>query len=225
MRRFGFYSVIICFLFALSGCQTAYYNAMESFGVHKRDILKENVEEARDSQAEAKEQFQSALEKFTEVTGFRGGDLELKYKEMKGELERCEDKAEKVRTRITKVEDVADALFNEWEEELEQYSSRKLRRSSEKQLYATRRQYEKLDAAMRRAEEKMDPVLVVFRDQVLYLKHNLNAKAIASLQDELAAVEEDVAMLVKDMEASIAEADSFIKTMSEDGNEEPGQAE
>ena len=216
MRRFELYSALICFLLVLSGCQTAYYNTMESFGVHKRDILKDNVEEARDSQAEAKEQFQTALEKFTEVTGFRGGDLELKYKEMKRELERCEDKAEKVRTRINNVEDVADALFIEWENELEQYSSRKLRRSSEKKLYETRRQYEKLDAAMRRAEEKMDPVLVVFQDQVLYLKHNLNAKAIASLQDELAAVEEDVAMLVKDMEASIAEADSFIKTMTEE---------
>ena len=217
MRKFGLYSALICFLLVLSGCQTAYYKTMESFGVHKRDILKDNVEEARDSQAEAKEQFQTALEKFTEVTGFRGGDLELKYKEMKRELERCEDKAEKVRTRINNVEDVADALFIEWENELEQYSSRKLRRSSEKKLYETRRQYEKLDAAMRRAEEKMDPVLVVFQDQVLYLKHNLNAKAIASLQDELAAVEEDVAMLVKDMEASIAEADSFIKTMTEEG--------
>ena len=217
MRRFGLYSALICFLLVLSGCQTAYYKTMESFGVHKRDILKDNVEEARDSQAEAKEQFQTALEKFTEVTGFRGGDLELKYKEMKRELDRCEDKAEKVRTRIKNVEDVADALFIEWENELEQYSSRKLRRSSETKLYETRRQYEKLDAAMRRAEEKMDPVLVVFQDQVLYLKHNLNAKAIASLQDELAAVEEDVAMLVKDMEASIAEADSFIKTMTEEG--------
>jgi len=114
MRRFGLYSALICFLLVLSGCQTAYYKTMESFGVHKRDILKDNVEEARDSQAEAKEQFQTALEKFTEVTGFRGGDLELKYKEMKRELERCEDKAEKVRTRINNVEDVADALFIEW---------------------------------------------------------------------------------------------------------------
>ncbi len=217
MRRFGLFSALICLLFALPGCQSAYYKTMESFGVHKRDILKDNVEEARDSQAEAKEQFQTALEKFTEVTGFRGGDLELKYKEMKRELERCEDKSEKVRTRINDVEDVADALFNEWEDELNQYSSRKLRRSSEKKLYETRRQYDKLDAAMRRAEEKMEPVLVVFRDQVLYLKHNLNAKAITSLQDELTAVEEDVAMLVKEMEASIAEADSFIKTMSEEG--------
>jgi len=217
MKKFGYYFGLISLLFALQGCQSAYYNAMESFGVHKRDILKDNVEEARDSQAEAKEQFQTALEKFTEVTGFRGGDLELKYKEMKRELERCEDKSEKVRTRITKVEDVAEALFDEWEEELDQYSSRKLRRSSEKKLYETRRQYEKLDAAMRRAEKKMDPVLVVFRDQVLYLKHNLNAKAILSLQDDLAGVEEDVAMLVKDMEASIAEADSFIKTMTVEG--------
>jgi Protein of unknown function (DUF2959) len=105
---------------------------------------------------------------------------------------------------------------HEWEDELDQYNSQDLRRKSERKLDATRRQYGKLDAAMRRAEDKMDPVLVLFRDQVLFLKHNLNAKAIASLQDELVAVEEDVALLVKDMEASIAEADRFISTMTEE---------
>ncbi|MEN8232871.1 MAG: DUF2959 family protein, partial [Thermodesulfobacteriota bacterium] len=38
------------------GCQKAYYNTMEKFGVHKRDIMVDRVEEARDSQEEAKEQ-------------------------------------------------------------------------------------------------------------------------------------------------------------------------
>jgi chromosome segregation ATPase len=203
-------------LIAVAGCQSTYYKTMEAFGVHKRDLLKDNVEEARDSQTEAKEQFKSALEKFTEATNFRGGDLEAKYKELDAELERCESKAARVSERISKVEAVAEALFDEWEDELDQYNSQDLRRKSERKLDATRRQYGKLDAAMRRAEDKMDPVLVVFRDQVLFLKHNLNAKAIASLQDELVAVEEDVALLVKDMEASIAEADRFISTMTEE---------
>jgi chromosome segregation ATPase len=101
-------------LLGVAGCQSTYYKTMEAFGVHKRDLLKENVEEARDSQTEAKEQFQSALEKFTEVTNFRGGDLELKYKELDAELERCESKAARVSDRISKVEDVAEALFDEW---------------------------------------------------------------------------------------------------------------
>ena len=67
--------------------------------------------------------------------------------------------------------------------------------------------------AMKRVENKIDPVLSAFRDQVLFLKHNLNAQAIASLKSELASVEDDVAALIKEMEASIAEADKFIKTM------------
>ena len=67
--------------------------------------------------------------------------------------------------------------------------------------------------AMRNAESKIGPVLSVFRDQVLYLKHNLNAKALASLQDESARIEMDVNRLVQDLSAAIAEADRFIETM------------
>ena len=59
----------------------------------------------------------------------------------------------------------------------------------------------------------MDPVLTSFRDHVLYLKHNLNAQAIASLQGDLGGIESDVGRLIAEMEKSIAEAQSFIKTM------------
>jgi hypothetical protein len=64
---------------ALAGCQSTYYKTMETFGYHKREILVDRVEDARDSQEEAKEQFQSALEKFSAVVDFRGGELEDKY--------------------------------------------------------------------------------------------------------------------------------------------------
>ena len=46
-----------------------------------------------------------------------------------------------------------------------------------------------------------------------YLKHNLNAHAIASLKQELVSVEGDISALIKDMETSIKEADSFISKM------------
>jgi len=56
-------------------------------------------------------------------------------------------------------------------------------------------------------------VLTTFRDYVLYLKHNLNAQAIASLEGELGGIESDVSSLIRDMEASISEARSFIQSM------------
>ena len=70
---------------------------------------------------------------------------------------------------------VAEALFAEWQKELEDYSSDRLRRKSEDQLRTTRQRYEQLIGAMRRAESKIEPVLRPLRDQVLFIKHNLNA--------------------------------------------------
>jgi hypothetical protein len=200
----------------LLGCETAYYGTMEKLGYHKRDLLVNRVESARDAQEDAKEQFESALEKFSSVLQFHGGDLEDKYDQLKAAYDRSLARAQTVRDRIGAVEDVADDLFVEWEAELSEYSSDSLRRSSTLKLQQTKRQYAQLIGAMKRAESKMDPVLVAFHDQVLFLKHNLNAKAIASLQTELVSVETEVNSLIKDMEASIKEANSFISVMAKE---------
>ena len=197
----------------LAGCQTAYYGTMEKLGVHKREILVDRIEKARDDQEATKEQFQSTLEQFSAVTSFDGGSLEKYYKQLNKELERSEARANDVHESIKAVENVAVALFKEWESELEQYQSDTLRSQSAKQLKDTRIRYGKLIRAMRKAEQKIEPVLVPFRDQVLFLKHNLNAQAIASLQNQLLTIESDVSVLVKEMEASINEANAFIGSL------------
>lgn len=197
----------------VAGCQTAYFNALESFGYQKRELLVDRVEDARDAQEQAKEQFRSALEEFTAVVNFRGGELEEKYEQLNAEFEESKIKAEAVSDRIDAVQDVAEALFDEWESELEQYSDDTLRRSSAAQLKQTRQRYSQLIRAMESAEDKIDPVLAAFQDQVLFLKHNLNAQAIASLQNELGSVQNNVALLIEEMEASIREANAFIDAM------------
>jgi SMC interacting uncharacterized protein involved in chromosome segregation len=208
--RYLLIAALLSLSLVLSACSSAQYAVMEKFGIHKREILVDRVEDARDSQQEAKEQFASALEEFSAVLNFDGGTLEDKYKQLNAELEESEERAEDVRERIDKVEDVAEALFDEWEDELKLYSSENLRRSSAKKLKETRSHYQSLMKAMRRAEAKIEPVLTPLRDQVLYLKHNLNAQAIASLQSELGRVEGDVSALIREMEAAIREADAFI---------------
>lgn len=205
--------IALCAL--LAGCSSAYYGTMEKFGVHKREIMVDRVEEARDAQEDAKEQFQSAYEQFSMVVHVDGGDLERHYELLKKEYEASEDKAEEVHDRIVNVESVAEALFVEWQSELSQYSSDALRRDSERKMAQTRKQYEQLIWAMKRAEEKIQPVLVVFHDQVLYLKHNLNARAIASLQGELVSLERNVQQLLQDMESSISEANQFISHLQD----------
>ncbi len=206
-------TLFLSLVLSLAGCGSVYYGTLERFGVEKRDILQSRIREGRDAQGQAKEQFRSALEAFQEETGFRGENLEEVYGRLKGELERCEARAEEVRGKIRSIDGVAADLFAEWEREAQQYSSASLRRKAERMLRDTRGRYEALIAAMRRAEESMEPVLAGFRDQVLFLKHNLNARAIASLQDDLAAIESDVAVLIREMERAISEADAFIDSL------------
>lgn len=206
-------TILMCGIFVLTGCQTVYYESMEKFGVHKRDILVDRIEEARDDQEATKEQFKTALEEFSAVTQFDGGNLEAHYKRLNKELERSEARAEAVHKSINDVEHVADALFVEWDTELNQYSNADLRRQSADQLSDTKVRYAKLLRAMRNAEAKIEPVLVPFRDQVLFLKHNLNARAIASLQSELVSIQSDVSSLIKEMEKSINEANTFINSL------------
>jgi chromosome segregation ATPase len=196
-----------------TACQTAVIGLKEKLGIPKREQLVARVEEGREAQLEAKQEFQDALAAFKAATGFQGGALEDLYEDLKGRQDSCAESVEAVGERIDAIEGVAEALFDEWSAEIDQYQSIELKSKSKAQLADTERRYQELVSAMRKAEAKMEPVLAAFKDRVLYLKHNLNAMAIASLDKDLVSIEGDVAKLVQEMERSIAEADAFIKSM------------
>jgi len=205
--------VLFSIILGLSGCSTAYYGAMEKLGVHKRDIMVDRVKAARDTQNEAKQQFLTAMEQFKGVVNFQGGNLEKEYNKLNATLQKSESKAAELRNRIRAVEDVSDALFSEWRSEIKQYTSDKLRKSSQQKYDVTKKKYTELIKAMKRAEGKLEPALAPLRDQVLFMKHNLNARAIAGLSNELISVQTNVDRLVRDMESAIAEADAFIASL------------
>ncbi|MCK9274726.1 MAG: DUF2959 domain-containing protein [Syntrophales bacterium] len=210
--------LIIFFIITIAGCQNVYYTAMEKIGVQKRDIMVNRVESAQTAQAEAKEQFRSALEKFSDLLNFQGEKLQDIYAELDSELRKSELKAEAVRKHISDVKDVADALFDEWKMELEQFSNQRLRQASERKLRETKQKYRRMITQMQKAEQSIDPVLTAFRDQVLFLKHNLNARAVASMQKEVKYVKNDIAVLIDEMEKSIKEADLFVTSLSDESS-------
>jgi hypothetical protein len=207
--------VLVAVMMAAFGCQSAYYKTMETFGVHKRDILVDNVKDARDAQDAAKVQFASALEEFSSVVNVQGGELEKKYKTLNAAYEKSKSRADAVKGRLNDVKRVGTALFNEWDKELDNYKSDNLRKASEAKMAQTQKQYDRLIAAMEKAESKIQPVLDAFGDQVLFLKHNLNAQAISSLQGELGNMETEIGSLIQEMEKSIGEADAFIQQMTQ----------
>ncbi len=197
---------------ALSGCRSTYYAMWESVGKEKRHLLQDEVEAAREDQAQASEEFKDALTRVKELTGFQGGELEDAYSRLKGDLEDCQQRAAVIDDRIGNVEQIAADLFLEWEGEIGQMTNPSFRSKSRQSLSRTRERYQRLHRAMVRARGRMDPVLTRLNDYVLFLKHNLNAQAVGALGAEMAAIQTDVNVLIRDIEKSIKEADAFLKT-------------
>ncbi len=199
----------------ITGCSKTYYSAMEKVGIHKRDILVDRVENARDAQADAQEQFKDALEQFGSVITVENTDLKDAYEKINAEYKGSNEAAKEVSRRIEKVESVADDLFAEWENELGLYKNKALQDASARNLIDTQKRYDEMLASMHRVEKSMDPVLRTFRDNVLFLKHNLNAQAIGSLRSEFSGLKVKIEVLVKNMNDAITNSNQFIEDLNQ----------
>jgi hypothetical protein len=193
----------------------AYYNTKESLGQHKRDLVVLHVEQACASLEQSRDQFEDTLDKFKTVICVPETSLEQKYKLLKRQYDFCQFRADDVANRIAMISEVSAALFAEWEAELKLYQSRTLRTRSHQQLKISKQHYARLLKSLAKAEAKIQPVLAAFRDQVLFLKHNLNAQAIAALQHEVMMIGLDISELIEAMEKTISEANQFVSVLVE----------
>ena len=224
IERLASVSLIGVLLLGATGCQTvgnaaksayrsAYYATVETFGVHKRDILKKKVTQARDEQSEAEEEFKDALTKLKQIYAFDGGDLEKHYNALNDKYESAAEKAADVKERIISIETVAGDLFKEWEAEIDEIKTVSLQVKSKKTLITTKERYNGMLAALKKTEISIGPVLTKFKDHVLFLKHNLNAAAIASLNGEALNIQGDISALIAEMNSSIKTANAFIDSL------------
>ena len=214
MNRFRPILSAVFLLSCLCACSSLWDATKEHvFGVEKRSLLVGRVAHAKKAQETTRTVFRDALEEFAATVRHDGGELEKKYRAMLAAYERCEAKAKDLHARIDDVERVSKSLFKEWETEMQEYGNADYRARSREQLSATRSRCQDMISAMRRAEAKIPPVLTVLHDQVLFLKHNLNASALRSLAGEEAKIEADVASLIEEMNRAIAESEAFIATL------------
>ena len=202
-----------CLILSLTGCRNMVYSAYEKVGIYKRDLLKKRVVAARDEEKGAQQEFKDALTRLKEITGFDGGELEKRYRNLQSDYDDAASRVADVHKRVQDVETVATDLFTEWDKENREIETDELREVSRQQLNETRQRYDDMLRALKRSEQSMDPVLHKLHDYVLALKHTLNAQAIAALGGESTKIQADVAKLIEDMNASIAQADEFIKQM------------
>jgi len=191
----------------------AKYEAYEMVGMEKRDLFKKEVANVKEEQEETGEAFKDALTKLKEIYLFDGGDLEKAHGKLNSSYEEAKEKSKNVSGRITQLDTVAQDLFTEWQNEIQEISSADLKSKSRDRLAETRQKYNQLHKQLKTSEAKIAPVLSKLKDQVLYMKHNLNAKAIGGLKTESAKIQNDIEKLMNEMKESNAKAESLMREL------------
>ena len=214
----GLSGVMVCMLLAgcvlLAGCTTAYYKTMQTLGKEKRDILIARVKDAKKDQQQTKEQIKTTMQSFEELTGFQGGPLEKNYTRLNSDYESADAQARKLHDKIDSIDQVSKDLFREWQTEINEMGNAKLKAQSTVMLRNAKTRQAEYMRSMRRTEDRITPVLAAFHDQVLFLKHNLNARAIGSLKGTSASINTDVTDLMQSIDGSMQEADRLIASLS-----------
>ncbi len=208
-----------CFYF--TGCQSTIdnaknkmkYSAYEMVGIEKRDLFKKDVKKVQSSQEDAGKAFEDALERLQKIYAVDGGKLEGSYRSLQSSYEDAQEEVQAVHERVKTLETTAEDLFKEWKAEIAEISSTDLKNKSNATLRQTQQRYGEFHASLKKSQARMDPVLGKLKDHVLYLKHNLNAKAITGLKIESGKIQNDIESLVKEMNKSISQAEDFAKTI------------
>lgn len=200
--------------FLVASCQSAKYAAYERLGVEKRELLKKDVKSVQNQQKENQEDFKDALEQLRKLYGSKGSELEKRYDSIKSEYDDAKSGADTLTNRVEEMDRVAKDLFKEWEGETDQLTTAALKRDSLNKLRETEKRYQVLSRDVHGSEKKMRVVLSKLGEQVIYLKHNLNAESIGTLSSEKSAIEKDINELIGQMEKSIASSEEFNKHLS-----------
>lgn len=197
----------------LAGCQSPYLSMMEKAGIPKREILAHRIEDARDAQIKARYQFNRTLERYRQALNASSADQAPQLAELQRDYAASQQAADAVKPRVDQVEAVAQAVFDDWERELDQYQSPALRDASAQQLQQAREQYRLLIGKMRSAQSKVLPALGALNDQLLYLRHQQNAQVIGGLQQNYSTVSGTVEPLLTDLQRSIEGAGGLIQRL------------
>ena len=165
---------------------------------------------AEEEAQEARADFAAAFLLYQRLTAPQAVELERLSGEFEDSVEICEDRARDLAERIDTLRLETQDLVKDWSEELSRFSSDAVRKKSEAQMRDTEARAQRLVAALERLQGRMKPVLTKLQDYALFFDHNLNPRAIATLQDTYKDFDNEFKSLESELSKTQGEIEDFL---------------
>lgn len=143
------------------------------------------------------------------------GDAVKAHKELVEVVENSEDQADELRGAIEDMQAASVPVFDQWTKDLEAYSNPEMRQRSQARLSAARERYDAVLAAVEPLLVEYEAVNQTLRDHVLFLKHDMNPAALATIQDDVRSVAKDAASLDGRFNSGRAAAIAYVEATAQ----------
>ena len=196
----------------LGGLLASVSSAVAQEGHRQTDRLISRADRALRSIGEAKEQLQTTLEIYNSIFE-GGGDTRRIHRDLTRAIDRSEDRREDVRRRVADMESEAHTFFAQWMKSLDEISSESLRQRSQARLNEARVRYGEILTEGRTASAMFEPLMGALRDQVVFLGHDLNPSAIASLKPDAEKLNAQAESLLSGIERTQRKISGYIASL------------
>jgi len=175
-----------------------------------QQALVDSVRSAAVETEESQEDYGSALNLFQRLTAPQAVEIETLNEDFDEALEECQQRADDLAERLESVRTEADTLFQSWTQDLEHFSGDALRKKSEAMMVETQARAQRVITSLESVRASMTPVLLKLQDYSLFFRHNLNARAIATLEDTYKGFDSEFTALNQELEQARAEMATFL---------------
>lgn len=200
-------------LLTLSGCQHVYFNTMENAGIDKREIFTHRVEDARGAENQARQQLRDTLDNYRRVLLLDSSDLAQRYDLFTASQARNPVNVRALRQRVANLQDIGEAMFADWQDDLKGYRDQGLRDASAAQLDNTRTSYQRVLQQLRDTESGLNASQALFNDPQLMLRHNLTPDGTNALKNGYPAIQSQVEQQLRQMQATVDSCDAFLRQL------------
>jgi hypothetical protein len=123
----------------------------------------------------------------------------------------AEQQAKRLAETIAPMQESAQPVFTQWQQDVATIQNERLRRLSEARMALARERYQAIATAATTAKDGFDGYVRSLRDQATFLAHDLNATALQELRTEVAQVKQSARVLDDAFAACLGAARAYVE--------------
>jgi cell division septum initiation protein DivIVA len=188
--------------------------ALAQQGFRQTDRLMSRAENSARAIEDTKGELQRTLEAYNSMFDGSAKNPRRAYQISLRGVERSEKRVGDIQKRLNEMQIEADKYFADWTTSLDAIINQDLRRRSEARRDETRAGYDNIHQAALKAVAEYETFIGNFRDQLMFLGHDLNPSSISSLKEDAGKLNGEAAQLFSEADGSLTVIRTLIDNIS-----------